>query len=201
MSFEIRSDDVDVEDVMRLIRQRIEEKRQGVYSDEELARIAEARLERGLDGADFDTGLLAELRQRSPRWNIKIDGDALYASTRDSFVGRLLATARRRLNPVLRLLLNPNPLILALHRQSQLNTYYVHLLHESAVELTRLNLELESLKNRQLELTGRLEQMTRREKTLEDMVVYRADALPQSAQGTSTNPDVTPRSREGDGAA
>ena len=33
----------------------------------------------------------------------------------------------------------------------QLNTYYVHLLHESAVELTRLNLEVETLKNRILE--------------------------------------------------
>ncbi len=188
MSFEIRSDEVNVEDVMRLIRKRIEEKRQGVYSDEEIARIAEARLERGLDGADFDTGLLAELRQRSPRWNIKIDGDALYASTHDTFVGRLLATIRRRLNPVLRLLINPNPLVLALHRQSQLNTYYVHLLHESAVELTRLNLEVESLKNRILELTGRMEQMQRREKTLEDMVVYRADALPQGASGAGTAP-------------
>jgi hypothetical protein len=186
MSFEIRSDEVNVEDVMRLIRKRIEEKRQGVYSDEEIARIAEARLERGLDDADFETGLLAELRQRSPRWNIKIDGDALYASTHDSFVGRLLATVRRRLNPVLRLLINPNPLVLALHRQSQLNTYYVHLLHESAVELTRLNLEVESLKNRLLELTGRLEQMARREKTLEDMVVYRAEAPPQGASQAPT---------------
>ena len=183
MTFEIHSEDVNVEEIMRLIRKRIEEKRQGVYSEEEIARIAEYRLERGMDGADFDTGLLAELRARSPRWNIKIDGDALYASTRDSLTGRLLASIRRRLNPILRLLINPNPILLALHRQMQLNTYYVHLLHESAVELTRLNLEVESLKNRALEVQGRLEQVARREKTLEDMVVYRADAVPERASG------------------
>jgi hypothetical protein len=68
----------------------------------------------------------------------------------------------------------------------QLNTYYVHLLHESAVELTRLNLEVESLKNRMLEGQGRLEQLARREKTLEDMVVYRADAVPERSSGGSS---------------
>jgi hypothetical protein len=183
MTFEIHSDEVDVEALMRLIRKRIEEKRQGVYSEEEIARIAEHRLERGMDAADFDTGLLAELRARSPRWNIKIDGEALYASTRDDLTGRLLAAVRRRLNPILRLLINPNPIILALHRQMQLNTYYVHLLHESAVELTRLNLEVEALRNRVLEVQGRIDQLSRREKTLEDMVIYRADAVPERVSG------------------
>jgi hypothetical protein len=164
MSFKIQSDQVNVEDVMCSIRTRIEERRQGGCSDEQVARVVEGHIERALDGVDFDTGLLAELRQRSWRWNFKIDGDTIYASTHDTFAGRLLAALRRRLNPVLRLLINPNPLVIALHRQSQLNTYYVHLLHQSTVELARLNLKLESFKAEVLDPTGRPEQMARREK-------------------------------------
>jgi hypothetical protein len=56
-----------------------------------------------------------------------------------------------------------------------LNRYYVQLLHNLAVEFTKLNLEVQDLKNRNLQLQGRLEFQERREKTLEDMVVYRTD--------------------------
>ena len=175
MTFEIKSDQVNVEEIMRLIRKRIEEKRQGLYSDEEIREIAEHRLEAALDARDFDVDLASELRARSPRWNYKFDEHTLYYSSRGA-VGQILGTLRTLLNPLLKLFLNPNPLIQALHRQSGLNTYYVRLLHEYAVELTKVNLEVAGLKNRVLELTGRLDMLTRREKTLEDMVVYRADA-------------------------
>ena len=80
------------------------------------------------------------------------------------------------LRPVQKLFWNPNPMIYALSRQSDLNGYYVHLLHNLSLELTRLNLEIQDLKNRNLQLQGRLDLLTRREKTLESMVVYRDDA-------------------------
>jgi uncharacterized membrane protein YgcG len=79
------------------------------------------------------------------------------------------------LRPLQKLFWNPNPMIAALSRQSDLNTYYVHLLHSLAVEITKLNLEVQDLKNRNLQLQGRLEFQARREKTLEEMVVYRED--------------------------
>ena len=44
------------------------------------------------------------------------------------------------------------------------------------MEITRLNLEVQDLKNRNLQLQGRLEFQARREKTLEEMVVYREDS-------------------------
>src|SRR4051812_19339015 len=88
----------------------------------------------------------------------------------------MLETARRVLKPLQKLFWNPNPMIAALSRQSVLNAYYVHLLHNMAVEMTKLNLEVQDLKNRVLQLQGRLELQVRREKTLEDMVVYREDA-------------------------
>jgi hypothetical protein len=182
MSFEFQSGQVSVEDVMCSIRTRIEQRRQGGYSDEDVARVVEGHIERALDGADFDTGLLAELRQRSWRWNFEIDGDTLYASTHDSFAGRLLAALRRRLNPVLRLLINPNPLVLALHRQAQLNTYYVHLLHQSTVELARLTLKVESLKDEILDPMGRPEQMARREQARAATVTRGTPNAPEGDQ-------------------
>jgi hypothetical protein len=90
-------------------------------------------------------------------------------------VGRALETVRRVLKPVQKLFWNPNPMIDALSRQSDLNKYYVHLFHNLALELTRLNLEVQELKNRNLQLQGRLELLARREKTLESMVAYRSE--------------------------
>ena len=66
-------------------------------------------------------------------------------------------------------------MISALSRQSDLNEAYVYLLHNLAEELTRLNLEVQDLRSRNLQLEGRLEFLVRREKALEGMVVYRGE--------------------------
>jgi hypothetical protein len=67
-------------------------------------------------------------------------------------------------------------MISALSRQSDLNRYSAHLLHNLVLELTRLNLEVRELKSRNLQLAARLDLLARREKTLESMVVYRDDS-------------------------
>ena len=51
------------------------------------------------------------------------------------------------------------------------------------MEITKLNLEVQDLKNRNLQLQGRLEFQARREKTLEEMVVYRDDAAAKPGGG------------------
>ena len=60
-------------------------------------------------------------------------------------------------------------MISALSRQSDLNRYSAHLLHNLVLELTRLNLEVQELRNRNLQLAGRVEMLARRAKTLEEM--------------------------------
>jgi hypothetical protein len=177
MSFEIDSKDVDVEEIMRSIRKRIEEKRQGLYSDDEIKAIAEHRLDAVLDAHEWNSDFIEDFRSKPERWNFRFGKDTLYASSRGG-VGSLLETIRRVLNPIQKLFWNPNPMIAALSRQSDLNRYYAHLLHNLSVELTRLNLDVQDLKNRNLQLLGRLELLTRREKTLESMVVFRDDAGP-----------------------
>ena len=69
---------------------------------------------------------------------------------------------------------NPEPDDRALSRQSDLNTYYVHLLHNLAVALTRQNLEMQDLKNRNLQLQGRLELLARREKVFEELALRKS---------------------------
>jgi hypothetical protein len=175
MSFEIKSADVNVEEIMRSIRKRIEEKKQGLYTDEEIRAIADHRLDAVLDAHEFNSDFIKDFRAEPGRWNFAFQPETLYESSRGG-VGAALQTLRRLLRPVQKLFWNPNPMIAALSRQSDLNSYYVHLLHNLAVEVTKLNLEVQDLKNRNLQLQGRLELQVRREKTLEGMVVFRDEA-------------------------
>ena len=184
MTFEIKSADVDVEAIMRSIRKRIEEKKQGLYTEDEIREIASHRLDAVLDAHDFNSDFITDFRSQPARWNFQFGADEVYRSSRGA-LGRALEAIRRLLRPVQKLFWNPNPMIAALSRQSDLNAYYVHLLHNLAVEVTKLNLEMQDLKNRNLQLQGRLEFQVRREKTLEEMVVYRdaAAAKPGGAGG------------------
>jgi len=175
VTFEIKSGDVDVDAIMRMIRQRIEEKKQGLYTDEEIREIAEHRLDAVLDAHEFNSDFIADFRSPQGRWNFHFGPETIYRSSRGG-VGGVLEGVRRLLRPIQKLVWNPNPMIAALSRQSDLNTYYVQLLHNLAVEITKLNLEVQDLKNRNLQLQGRLEFQARREKTLEEMVVYRDDS-------------------------
>jgi hypothetical protein len=181
MSFEIRSKDVDVEAIMRAIRKRIDEKRQGLYTEEEIREIADHRLDAVLDAHEFNSDFIKDFRSDPGQWNFQFGADTVYRSSRGA-VGQVLGLIRRILRPIQKLFWNPNPMISALSRQSDLNAYYVHLLHNLAVEITKLNLELQDLKNRNLQLQGRIEFQARREKTLEEIVVYR-DAAPKVPEG------------------
>ena len=82
MSFEIRSADVDVEEIMRQIRKRIEAKRQGLYSDEEIKDIAERRLDAVLDAHEFNSDFVADFRSPAASWNFQFNPETLYRSSR-----------------------------------------------------------------------------------------------------------------------
>jgi len=174
MSFEIRAEGIDVEAVRRVIQEEIERKKGELYSDEELRSLAERGLQAVLQGGELRGELLEDLRARDAQWNYSFDAETVYRSSRGA-VGRALAWVRRVLKPVQKLFWNPNPMISALSRQSDLNRYYSHTLHNLVLELTRLNLDVQELRSRNLELAARLELLARREKTLESMVVYREE--------------------------
>jgi hypothetical protein len=175
MSFEIKAEGIDAERLRAAVENRLEERRQaGLYTDEEIRFIAERALEGVFSGRDLRADLVDEFRARDAQWNYSFDPETLYRSSH-GLAGRAIEAARRLLRPVQKLFWNPTPMISALSRQSDLNRFSVHLLHNLVLELTRLNLEVQELRNRNLQLQGRLEALVRREKTLEGMVAYREE--------------------------
>jgi hypothetical protein len=179
MSFEIEAEGLDVERLLADVHRRIEERRRsGLYTEEELRYIAERPLEPVLQPRDVASSLLAEFRARDGEWNYSFDPETIYRSSRGA-LGQVLALSRRLLRPLQKLFWNPTPMISALSRQSDLNRFTAHLLHNLVLELTRLNLEVQELRNRNLQLAGRVETLARRAKTLEDMVGEREGAKDQ----------------------
>ncbi len=180
MSFEIKAEGVDVERLLAEVQRRVEERRGKLYSEEELRFIAERPLEGVVQPHDVRADLLEEFRRRDASWNYSFDAKTLYRSSH-GLAGRAIEAARRLLAPVQKLFWNPNPMIAALSRQSDVNRFSVDLLHNLVLELTRLSLEVQELRSRNLELASRIEALARREKTLEGMVAYRRE-------GGSTEP-------------
>jgi hypothetical protein len=165
-SFSSKGTDIDVDAIMANIRRKIDEKRKGLYTEDEVQEIAELKLDAVLDANEFNSDFVAAFRARDEKWNYSFNPETIYQSSHAGG-GGLIRLARRLLHPVLKLFFNPNPIISALSRQSDLNRYYVLLLHNMAQELTRANLELTNLKARLRTLGIRVDFQTKREKTLE----------------------------------
>ncbi|MPY88725.1 MAG: hypothetical protein GEU99_12455 [Luteitalea sp.] len=189
--FTVRSDHVDVEDIMRQIRARVREKRGVDYTEQELHELASVRLEQFLDPQSVRSELLKAYRERQDMPpNYAFDADTLYASSRGS-VGGVLLFIRRLLNPVLKLFFNPNVVSHVLHLQSRMNDHFLQrdplhfeLFHNIVVELTRLGVENRNLKMRIESIQSRLDFHERRARALEGVVEYRAGASSKEDEGT-----------------
>ena len=179
--FSIRSDNVDVEQIMRQIRARIREKRGVDYTEEEIRELANVKLEKFLDPRGVRSDLLEQFRRKreaSLPPNFKFEDTTLFETHRG-----LLAFIRRLLRPVLKLFFNPNPLIDALHIQSKLNAQqaaleplYYEVIHNLVLETTRLGIDVKNLKMRVESMSSRLDFDERRARALEGVVVYRPGA-------------------------
>ncbi len=199
--FTVRSDNVDVEQIMRQIRGRIRDKRGVDYTEEEIRELANVKLEKFLDPRGVKSGLLEEFQRAraastAPR-NFAFGDETLYQTHRG-----FIRWIRKLLNPLLKLFFNPNPLIQALHIQADLNatrekhdalTY--ELTHNLVLELTRLGIEVKNLKMRVESMSSRLDFDERRARALEGVVMYR----PGAAVPLQPPAGGEPRSGEGGG--
>lgn len=192
-TFSAKGSDIDVEAIMANIRRKIEEKRKGFYTEEEVREIADMKLDAVLDSSQFNSDFVAAFRARDAKWNYSFGPETIYASSR-SGGGGFIRAARRLLHPVLKLFFNPNPMISALSRQSDLNRYYVVLLHNMALEMTRMNLELSNIKGRLRTLGIRVDFQGKREKTLEGLTARESAASSGSASAAS--PSASDRDRD-----
>src|SRR5438034_10700213 len=189
--FNVRSDSVNVEHVMEQIRARISEKRGVDYTEQQIRELAAVKLERFLDPRGVRSDLLDQFRKTQPAYeppelpNFAFEDATLFESHRAP-----IRWMRKLLLPILKLFFNPNPLIQALHIQSQLNTMnaerearreatrrqldqlYYELIHNLVVEATRLGIEVKNLKMRLESVSSRLEFNERRARARERRGVH-----------------------------
>ncbi|MGE0359919.1 MAG: hypothetical protein AB7H93_08435 [Vicinamibacterales bacterium] len=195
--FQVRSDSVDVEQIMEQIRRRIRDKRGVDYTEEQVRELASVRLEKFLDPKNLRSDLLEQFRKSRPPVDVALppptyefEDSTLYDTHRG-----LLRAIRRLLNPVLKLFFNPNQIVNVLHQQAALNRFYVEtttqarvdraawnalyyeVLHNLVLETTRASIELKNLKMRVEALSSRLDFSERRVRALEGVVQYRPEAV------------------------
>ncbi len=204
--FNIRSDAVDVEQIMRQIQARIREKRGVDYTEQEIQEMASVKLEKFLDPRGVRSDLVAQFKSGRatvpPPPAFKFEDTTLYESHRAP-----LRWIRRLLRPILKLFFNPNPIVQALHIQAQLNAanaahseidgLYYEVMHNLVLEMTRLSIEAKNLKMRVESISGRLDFNERRARALEGVVQYpdtgRAGAgAPAQARPAQTRPAQAP---------
>ena len=197
--FNIRSESVDVEQIMTQIRGRIAEKRGVDYTEEQIRELATVRLEKFLDPKNLRSDLLEQFRRSRPAINVgpeafqapyTFDDQTLFASHRAP-----LRFIRRLLLPILKLFFNPNTLNQVLHTQAQFNVdmlkrdatrrveraewnaLYYEVLHNLVLETTRMSIEVKNLRMRVESLSSRLDFSERRVRALEGVVQYRPEAM------------------------
>src|SRR5919109_162731 len=153
--FSIRSDSVDVEQIMRQIRARIREKRGVDYTEEEIRELASVKLEKFLDPKGVRSDLLEQYRRKRD----------------ESTDPRNYAFEDTTLNE-------------SLHIQSRLNdsynqadSLYYELIHNLVLETTRLGIEVKNLRMRVESMSSRLDFDERRARALEGVVQYRPGAV------------------------
>ena len=218
--FNMRSDSVNVEQIMEQIRARIREKRGVDYTEQQIRELAAVKLEKFLDPRGVRSDLLDQFRKAQPEYapvelpNFAFEDSTLFDSHRAP-----IRWIRKLLLPVLKLLFNPNPLIQALNLQSRLNTMnaerearrdatrrqmdqlYYELIHNLVVETTRLGIEAKNLKMRLESVSSRLEFNERRARALEGVVVYKSDDESQPRQPQAYQPQAAQRANTQPGQA
>jgi len=186
--FNVRSDSVNVDEIMRQIRTRIREKRGADYTETELQQLASVKLQQFLDPGGVRSDLVEQFRRHQPPSaplpNYVFEDTTLFETHRGP-----LQLIRRLLRPVLKLFFNPNKISDALHIQAQINQevqrqivqrgqmdpLYFEVIHNLVVELTRAGIEVQNLKMRVESLTSRLDFDERRARALETVVEYKPE--------------------------
>jgi hypothetical protein len=216
---QIRSDGVDIEQIMRQIRSRIREKRGADYTEQEIRELATAKLEKFLDPSGVRSDLLDYFRRAhaaqqtaDPPMNYVFEDTTLFESPRAP-----LRWIRNFLKPVLRLFFNYNRLSHVLHQQvianTQLHGYearrktldglYYEVMHNLVLETTRLGIEVKNLKMRLESISSRLDFDERRARALEGVVQYRpgviaaASPQPSSASQAPSAPGPSSQGQPG----
>jgi len=173
MDLNVKSDSVDVEQIMKQIRSRIREKRGSDYTETELQQLASAKFEQFADPSGLRSDLLEQFRKR---------GDEPSTYHRHRGLRRLL-------------LMMVHPVLKRVQKQvmSDLNLYF-EIIHNLVIEVTKLGIENHNLKMKVESLSSRLDFDERRGRALEGAVQYRQPRQHQPQhQAQHQQPQQQPR--------
>jgi len=185
----VRSNPVNVEQIMDQIRGRIRDQRGIEYTEQQIQELAAAQLEKYLDPKKVRSNLLEEFRRlRASSFagepSPEAADDAAVFQTDSAWLRPLRAVLR----PIARLFINTRALATVLvqsradkSRRTR-DQLLFELIHNLIVETTRLGIEVKNLKMRNESLAGRVEFNERRVRALEGAVMYqpsKGDSAPE----------------------
>jgi len=157
--FNIESESIDVERVMSQIRERIRQKRDEDYTEEQIRELADVKLEQFLDPKTVRSGMVQYYQKRlkekeaalrdTPQAppSFEFDPDIIYRSSH-GVAGKFVHLVRKILNPFLKLFFNPAPIVHALTVQQQINERQAKVISQMVrtqvefIEIAALNYEV-----------------------------------------------------------
>jgi hypothetical protein len=216
--FNIRSESVDVEQIMKQIRQRILEKRGADYTEDEIRELASVRLEKFLDPNNLRSDLLEQFRKSRPAAVSEppVITPPYTTEQTDIFATHrgIVRVLRKLFAPLLKLMFNANTLHQVLHTQAQFNVdllkrearrkiefdrsrsewnaLYYEVLHNLVLETTRMGIEVQNLRMKVESLSSRLDFSERRVRALEGVVQYRPEVVRSSERHEVADDDHAP---------
>src|SRR3954471_14321711 len=135
--FNVRSDSVNVEQIMEQIRERIREKRRVDYTEQQIRELAAVKLEKFLDPRVVRSDLLEQFQKARPVRTARMEfgPNTIFEAKRP-----IIQKIREWTRPILRLFFNPDPLVQGLMRLNDIDPkddLYYELFHNLVLELTR----------------------------------------------------------------
>jgi hypothetical protein len=155
--FNVRTDAVDVDDIMRQIRARIRDKRGADYTEAEVSQLAGVKLEKFVE----------QHRRRATEGSGTDFTEEMLYETPKPWLRRM----RRLLNPILRLFFDPAVVAGALRKDRDELQFEV--IHNLVVEVTRLGIDVHNLKMRLESLSSRVDFDERRARVVESAPPFR----------------------------
>lgn len=162
----------DIEKLMREVRRKVEKKMESKYSDDEILKLL-----------DIDPGDPLDVRMVRDDFYLTIEkaraGGAMrpleinfesYLGTGGGLRGKIIRKTRRLFWPVARMLWNQGYVIDMLNHVNKTVSHHLHLNHNVILELTRLKIENDHLRDGYLVLIHKLDQMEQRQRILEKMI-------------------------------
>jgi hypothetical protein len=198
----VRSNPVNVEQIMEQIRGRIHEQRGVEYTEQQIQELAAAQLEKYLDPKKVRSNLLEEFRRlRASSFASEPAPEAADDAAVFQTDSGWLRPLRAVLRPITRLFINTRALATVLMQsraeksRRTRDQLLFELIHNLIVDTTRLGIEVKNLRMRNESLAGRIEFNERRARALEGAVMYQPskgesapDRPSSTAQVTATPP-------------